>query len=49
VIIPDHTYAILQASERRDIHLGEYLSEQYGVEVKDLAVRTGLARLLRCW
>ncbi|MGA3237528.1 MAG: hypothetical protein ABSG03_14625 [Bryobacteraceae bacterium] len=46
VIIPDHTYAMLQASARRDIHLGEYLSEQYGVEVKDLAVRTGLARIL---
>jgi hypothetical protein len=46
VIIPDHTHAILQASARCDVHLGEYLSEQYRVEVKDLAVRTGLGSIL---
>ena len=44
-VLPDHTYGMLQGSARRDIRLGEYLSEQYGAEAKDLAARSGLARI----
>ena len=46
LVLPDHTFGMLQVSARRDMHLGEYLSEQYGSEVKDLTARSGLGRIL---
>jgi len=46
VVIPDHTYGAVQASAHRDIGLSEYLSGQYGTEVKDLAEHSGLTQIL---
>jgi hypothetical protein len=46
VIIPDHTYGMLQASSHRDIRLGEYLSEQYETELKGITESSGLGRIL---
>jgi len=45
-VIPDHTYGMLQASSHRDIRLGEYLSQQYDTELKDLSAQSGLGRIL---
>jgi hypothetical protein len=45
-VVPDHTYETVQASAHRDIPLGEYLSQDYGAELRALAARSGLSRAL---
>lgn len=46
VVVPDHTYMTVQASAHRVIGLSEYLSQEYGAELKDLASRSGLSKTL---
>jgi hypothetical protein len=46
VVVPDHTYETVQASAHRQIQLSEYLREDYGTELRDLASQSGLARAL---